>query len=127
MRHRLVLFGFALVLLGITPGCLKSTQPPPPKSSDAPVKIVFVGQAEACDCTRDRIDDSFNALQAALVGHDDVTIERLERDVDTQEVERLVALEPLMVAPGIYFLDANGGLVLLLQGEVTKEQVAAAF
>ncbi len=127
MRHHLVIVGLALVLMVVFVGCLKSTPPPPPKSSDAPVKIVFVGQAEACDCTRDRIDDSWNALQAALSEHEGVTVERLERDVDTQEVERLAALEPLMVPPGAYFLDTEGGLVVLLQGEVTQEQFAAAF
>jgi hypothetical protein len=89
--------------------------------------IVFIGQDQACACTRDRIDKSWKALQDALAGRPGVKVHKIQWDVDEMEAEKYSALKPVMVIPGIYFLDDKGGLVAFLQGEVTAAQIAAVM
>ena len=79
-------------------------------------RLVFVGQKKACDCTRARIDEGWSVLQAALAKAKPVEVQRIARDVDEAEAARLVKIKPLMVAPGLYFFDAKGQLVELMQG-----------
>ena len=86
-------------------------------------RIVFVGQKQACDCTRKRIEASWNVLDEVLKARPKLPVERIQRDVNKQAAQKVFAHKPLMVAPGIYFLDAKGGLVKLLQGEVSKAQI----
>lgn len=89
--------------------------------------IVFVGQKEACDCTRNRIDGTWQALQKALEGRSDIEVKRLERDVDEAEADRFDDMKSLMVAPGVYFLDREGKLIQMLQGELTETQLQAVL
>ncbi|MBW2703260.1 MAG: hypothetical protein JRF33_20765 [Deltaproteobacteria bacterium] len=97
--------------------------------SKAPVgkvaQIVFVGQKKACDCTRTRIDEGWSVLQAALAKAKPIEVRRIQLDVDKKEVERLRKLRTMLVAPGLYFLDAKGLVVELLQGELDEAQLAA--
>lgn len=88
-------------------------------------KIVFVDQEEACDCTRARIDATWAALQLALEGREGLPVERIHGDTQEPEAKPYLEMRPLMVAPGLYFLDADGGLVEQLQGELTEGQIGA--
>ncbi len=90
-------------------------------------RIVFLDQKQACDCTRKRIDASWNALQAALKAAPGPDVLRIFHDVDEQAADEYKQLKPMMVAPGIYFLDKKGGLAEMLQGEVTEAQVTAVL
>jgi hypothetical protein len=98
-----------------------------PKAASQVAKIVFIDKANACECTTKRIKGSWDALQAALGASPSIPIERIHLDTEPAKAEVYTALEPLMVPPGLYFVDANGAVLELLQGEVTKDQVAAAL
>jgi hypothetical protein len=87
-------------------------------------KIVFVGQKQACPCTRDRIDTTWKALESVLAEGPEIPVEQIQLDVDEKRYEQLNDLESLMVAPGIYFFDRDGGLVEVLQGEVEEYKIA---
>jgi len=89
--------------------------------------IVFIGQNQACACTRDRIDKSWKALQEALTGRPKVKVHKIQWDVDEMEAEKYSALKPVMVIPALYFLDNKGGLIGFLQGEVTADQIASVM
>lgn len=101
----------------------KDPQSPTQKTSDV-VKIVFVGQKNACECTRTRIDTSWKTLQGVLGKRDDIAIEQIQLDVDEEQAEKMDNIRSLMVTPGIYFFDANEHLLEMLQGEVTAEQIS---
>ncbi len=89
--------------------------------------IVFIGKKDACPCTERRIKASWKALQRALKDQQQIHVVQLH--IDTQEalVQRYIALKPLMVLPGIYFLSGKGNLIELLQGEVRLDQIVAAL
>ena len=97
--------------------------------SKAPVgrvaQLVFVGQKKACDCTRTRIDEGWSVLQAALAKAKPIKLRRIQLDVDKKEAASLSKLRTMLVAPGLYFLDAKGLVVELLQGELDEAQLAA--
>lgn len=88
-------------------------------------QIVFVGLKECCACTRNRIDESWRVLQNVLTTMPELTVKRIRRDIDKEEALQLTQLRSMMVAPGIYFLNSEQGVVELLQGEVTEKQILA--
>jgi hypothetical protein len=128
----------SLVLAILVVGCNTAGQgPPTPASTGAATssaqatggvaRIVFVGQREACDCTKNRIATTWKALETALADRKDLPVEKLELDVDQAKAEQYEQLQPLMTAPGVYLLDGKDGLVKMLQGELTVAQLTAAI
>lgn len=92
----------------------------------APVaKIVFLDQEECCACTRERTDATWAALQGALENNRQVPVQRVHSDTQTDVAGPYLALRPMMVVPGLYFLDADDQLVEMLQGELTSEAIGA--
>jgi hypothetical protein len=87
------------------------------------VKIVFVGQKNSCECTQKRIAETWKSLETALKNRKDITVEKIQLDVEEEQAEKLDDLKSIMVAPGLYFFDANENLVEMLQGELTAEQI----
>ena len=87
-------------------------------------KIVFVGQKDACECTRKRIDSGWSALSAVLAEHPQIQVEKIQLDVESKRYDELDDLRSLLVAPGIYCFDGSGKLVELLQGEVEEYKIA---
>ena len=91
-------------------------------------KIVFIDQEECCDCTRERIDSSWAALQKVLKGRVPmIPVERVHRDKESDKAEGFRLMKPYMVVPAVYLLDASGALVEQLQGEITVEQFTKAL
>ena len=90
-------------------------------------RIVFVDQEQACECTRDRIEGSWTALQAALGGGSGIAVERIHRDTQEERAEEYRMLRPMVTVPGIYLLDEDGAIVELLQGDVTEERLREAL
>ena len=90
-------------------------------------KIVFVDKQNACDCTRKRIDTTWVAMQKALGTPASVPVERLYLDTQPEQVEPYFLMERLMVPPGIYLLDSGNGVIQLLQGEQTEQQIRRAL
>jgi hypothetical protein len=84
---------------------------------------VFVDLEDACACTRERIDQSWAALQQALGEPARYPVARIHQDTQAALAEPLVKARPLLVPPGLYFVDAGGAVVELLQGELSADQI----
>ena len=109
-----------------SPNTVKQAQPADLKKASTK-KIVFVGQKESCPCTRKRIDKSWGVLQKFLAGSKEIPVQRLQLDVDKEESDRYDDMRSIMVAPGIFFMNEEGMLVEMIQGEVTESQIAAVL
>jgi hypothetical protein len=89
------------------------------------VRIVFVGKEHACDCTRKKVETALAALQSVLGTPPKLPIEMLKVDTEEDKVEPYRKQRPMMAMPAIYFVDGKGGVVEMLQGEITAEQIAS--
>jgi hypothetical protein len=89
-------------------------------------RIVFLAKENCCACTQRAQDASWAAIQEALGGAA-IPVERIHFDTQAEQAAPYRELRPMMAPPGIYFLDAAGGLVDMLQGEVTAEAVRAVL
>ena len=98
-----------------------------PAATAAVARVVFVGKENACQCTRKAIDASWKALEAALGPHNGISVEQVKVDTESDRVAPYRAQRAFMALPAMYFFDAAGGLVEMLQGEVTEEQVRAVL
>ena len=94
-----------------------------PQAAAKPAKIVFIDKEKACDCTRKRVEDTWSALQTALGTPPVLPVERLHVDTQAAQAGVYTNARPLMVPPGIYFVDGQGTVVELLQGEVEAKQI----
>lgn len=110
-------------------------EPPAPTAPEATkpsanlqvARIVFVGKQGACECTQKRIAGSWDSLQSALGKKGAVPVERLHIDTQAEEVAVYKSMRPILAIPAIYFLDAKGELVEMLQGEVSEQQALDAL
>lgn len=98
-----------------------------PAATASVARVVFVGKENACQCTRKAIDASWKALEAALGPHNDISVEQVKVDTESDQVAPYRAQRAFMALPAMYFFDAAGGLVEMLQGEVTEEQIRAVL
>jgi hypothetical protein len=123
---------FALIsVLGLSVlACRQTTaSPAQPAASKATVvvtkvaKIVFMDKEHACDCTRKRVDDTWAALQTALGTPAKLPVERIHVDTESAKAAAFTTQKPLMVPPGIYFVDGRGSVIELLQGEVDAGKI----
>jgi hypothetical protein len=87
-------------------------------------RIVFVGKAHACDCTRKKVETAQAALRKLLGNPTKIPVEMLQADTEEDKVEPYRLMQPMMALPAIYFIDGKGGLVEMLQGEITETQVS---
>jgi hypothetical protein len=98
------------------------------KDADSKVaRIVFVGKEQACDCTRKTVEAGWATLQKALGTPAKLPVETLQLDTQGSQVEPYRKMRPIMALPAIYFIDGKGGLVEMLQGEVSEAQVSSAL
>lgn len=116
-------------LLVLAPACGEGNAEPQPAAppatepaTDTVARIVFIGQAESCDCTRKRIDDSWAVLSKVLESRS-IPVERLQVDVDKDDAQAWRDRRAFMVAPAVFFVDANEEIVQMLQGELSREEV----
>ena len=108
-----------------------ASQPSGPAETPIPAEpvmrvheIVFLEQVDSCECTQKRQEATWENLKAELDQRKvkpPVKVVAMDRPEDDSEY--YMALEPTMVMPGLYFLDANGLFVGHLQGEVPREQI----
>lgn len=90
-------------------------------------KVVFVGKKDACDCTRRAIATGWAALGEALGEPAELPVERLQSDSDGAAVAPYRRQRPMLALPAIYFVDQQGQVLELLQGEVSADQVKVAL
>jgi hypothetical protein len=129
------LFAVLLVFAGVCEGPPEAlADPAAPAEAEAavatsPVKnIVFIGKEKACDCTKERVDAS-RAILTRVLEAAPIPVKTLHVDKEDEraEVDRYLEMKAFMVLPAIFLLDGEGGLVELLQGEVTEKQVREAL
>ena len=135
-RTTTLLVGFALSLsaAGCTPSSeAAETRTTPiaaaaePAAAAKVARIVFVGKQEACDCTRTAIDAAWAALQKVLGAPAKVPVMRLQIDTQEDEVEPYRRQRAMVALPALYFVDQEGSVVALLQGDVSEAQIAGAL
>jgi hypothetical protein len=73
------------------------------------------------------VADTWAALQTALGTPPKLPIERIHIDTQAAQAGPYTSVKPLMVPPGIYFVDQQLRVVELLQGEVKAEEITAVL
>ncbi len=131
MRFAVIVSLFLLSL----PACAKGKAMPAAAvaATSAPVtaskvaRVVFMDKEHACQCTRKRVEDTWAALQAALGTPPKLPIERIYIDTQAAQAGPYTSAKPLMVPPGIYFVDQQQHVFELLQGEVKAKEITAVL
>ena len=104
-------------------GCRRSGPPAAPAGSKV-ARIVFVDKQNACKCTRAKVDATWESLKIAVADHSKIPVERIHIDTQEDKVAPYKKMRPIMAVPAVYFLDAKGRLIGMLQGELQAAQIA---
>lgn len=130
LKQSLFLVALAAVLAG---GCSRETaatekQAPAAKAAAAAKvsRIVFVDKEKCCKCTRERIDKSWKVVTDVLGFPPSIDVERLHMDSQADKAAPYIKQRAIMVPPALYFYDAQGTLVEVLQGELKPDKLKAA-
>jgi hypothetical protein len=110
---------------GVPAAAVAATPAPTPTSKIA--RVVFMDKEHACECTRKRVDDTWAALQTVLGTPPKLPIERIHIDTQAAQAGPYVSEKPLVVPPGIYFVDRQQHVFELLQGEIKADEIAAVL
>lgn len=94
------------------------------KVNSAVSRITFIDLEESCDCTRRRIEASWNALQSAIGVGPNIPIDRIHLDSQEALAEPYREQRPFQVMPAIYFMDSSQSVIEMLQGEVSEKQIS---
>jgi hypothetical protein len=108
------------------PAAAMAATPTAPTTSKV-ARVVFMDKEHACECTRKRVEDAWAALQTALGTPPKLPVERIHIDTQAAQAGPYTSVKPLMVPPGIYFVDQQLRVVELLQGEVKAEEITAVL
>jgi len=117
------------------PACAKGKSMPaaaaaatsPAVTTSRVARVVFMDKENACKCTRKRVDDTWAALQTALGTPPKLPIERIHVDTQAAQAGPYTNAKPLIVPPGIYFMDQQQHLFELLQGEIKADEITAVL
>jgi hypothetical protein len=128
----------ALVACAALAGCSRETsatakQPAAKAALKSPAtaaakiaRIVFVDKEKCCKCTRERIDKSWKVVTDVLGFPPSIDVERLHMDSQADKAAPYIKQRAIMVPPALYFYDAKGTLVEVLQGELKPDKLRAA-
>lgn len=89
-------------------------------------RIVFVDKEKCCKCTRERIDKSWKVVTDVLGFPPSIDVERLHMDSQADKAAPYIKQRAIMVPPALYFYDAQGTLLEVLQGELKPDKLKAA-
>ena len=103
------------------PGPLTEETTSTPTGAKLVSKVLFLDLTDPCKCTKARQEKTWTELQQAVKGTD-IELERVHWDGDNDRAEAFAEERPFSVIPALYFLDAKGNLIDMLQGEITKQQ-----
>jgi len=90
-------------------------------------RLVFVDLENCCACTRKRTDESWKALQSVLKQVKGVPLERIHMDTQEKLAQPYLKSNPIMVPPALYFIDGSGGMIEMIQGVLTEDQIRAVL
>lgn len=104
-----------------------SSAPKSPPTAAVIAKLVFITKEHVCDCTRRKVETALSAVSQVLGEPSRIPIEILKADTQGSQVETYRAQHPMVALPAIYFVNENGNVITVLQGEITVEQIRQAL
>lgn len=81
-------------------------------------RLVLVVRAKGCQCTREQVDKAWRALGVVFGARRKRVVRKLDWDRDRAEVQRYRSQRRFIVLPALYFIDARGRVVGLLEGDI---------
>jgi len=106
-------------------GSMDQAAAAPTGGSRLVTRILFLELTDPCQCTKDRQEKTWGELMRAVEGTD-IEVERVRWDTEGERAEAYAEKRPFTVIPVLYFLDGEGGLVDMIQGEATIDQIRKA-
>ncbi len=85
--------------------------------------MVLVVQAKGCQCTRKDVAKAMRSLKSVLGARRDRLVGQLDWDADRAAVQKYRSQRRFIIMPALYFLDARGRVVGLLEGDIRPRYI----
>jgi hypothetical protein len=86
-------------------------------------KIVFLDRLDGNADAKARLDGIWSEVQAALEGWPEVNVERIHIDAEPRQSSKFLEMRSVDKPPGLFFLDADGALLEMVEGEIRANQI----
>lgn len=86
-------------------------------------RFVLVVHAKGCQCTRADVAKARRSLYVVLGARRDQMVTQLDWDTDRARVQRYRSQRRFIALPALYFLDARGKVVGLLEGDIQPKWI----
>ena len=118
----------AVLLLLTTVASLAACRPPMWRagrrgSASRVQRLVLVVRAKGCQCTRKDVAKAMRALGVVLGARRDRMVRQLDWDRDRATVQRYRSQRRFIALPALYFLDARGRVLGLLEGDIQPKWI----
>ena len=91
--------------------------------ADRVKRLVLVGRAKGCQCTRKDVARAMRSLSVVLGARRDQMVKQLDWDTDREQVQRYRSQRRFVALPALYFIDARGRVVGLLEGDIRPKWI----
>ena len=86
-------------------------------------RLVLVVRAKGCQCTRKDVAKARRSLGVVLGARRDQMVTQLDWDKHRAQVQRYRSQRRFIALPALYFLDARGKVVGLLEGDIQPKWI----
>jgi hypothetical protein len=86
-------------------------------------RLVLVVRAKGCQCTRKDVAKAMRALGTVLGARRNRMVHQLDWDRDRADVQRYRSQRRFIALPALYFVDARGRVVGLLEGDIQPKWI----
>ncbi len=86
-------------------------------------RLVLVVREKGCQCTREDVAKAMRSLGVVLGARRDRMVTQLDWDEDRSRVQRYRSQRRFIALPALYFLDTQGRVVGLLEGDIQPKWI----
>ena len=86
-------------------------------------RLVLVVRAKGCQCTRKDVAKAMRSLGTVLGARRDQMVTQLDWDKDRAQVQRYRSQRRFIALPALYFIDARGKVVGLLEADIQPQWI----
>ena len=87
------------------------------------LEFLFLDRLDGNAAAKAHLDEVWVEVQTAMEAWPGIFVERIHIDVEPKQSAKILELRAVDKLPGVYFLDEDGALIEVLQGDIKATEI----